>query len=655
MGTRREPKRGQGAPRNSSSFRAHAAAGRRTISAAQARAVGAMRPTEPPLAPGRVPDYRPRMGNNRRRARALFIATLFVFSIFAVQLLRLQWFEAGSIAKGGRDQRQGTTKLPAVRGQVTDAHGVVLAQSIERYTVASCPRDVRFYGQSKDPKKRQMTGPEGAAQELSPLLGMSAEQLLPLLSGTENECYKIVKKGVEPLQWRKIAERAIPGISAQMTQERLYPGGSAAAPLIGWVGNEGEARKGHGGGLELLMNEKLTGKPGQMTAEYSVNGRVIPMGERELRPAIRGRDVRLTIDNDLQWYAYNAIAAQVQASKGDSGYAVVMDKKGRIRAAAQYPAFDPVTRAKGSRFDALPFTDVFEPGSTAKVMSIGAALNEGLIDPTSQFVVENRLPRADQQFRDAHDHATLNLTSTGILAVSSNIGTIQIAEKMPAEKLESYYRSFGMGKTSAVGFPGESDGLMPRTDKLSASQRYTMMFGQGFSLTAMQDIGVFQTVANGGVRIPATLVEGSADAEGRYVPSVEPEGERVLSEDASKTLLKMMENVTNVGGTAVTAELPGYRVAGKTGTSDRYDDAKKGYSGTTASFIGIAPADDPELITAVIVQNPKNEGLGSDHTAPVFKSVMTYALQKLKIPPTGSSLDPFPNYWGEQASRNKTR
>ena len=597
----------------------------------------------------------PRLANGRRRARALFVATLFVFSIFAAQLVRLQALEANAIAEDARDQRMGKkTVLPAVRGQFTDASGLALAQNVDRYTVEACPVQVAKYR-----KDGATVGVDGAAKELAPLLGMPEgdlrTQLTPKDGPDGKDCYRVLKKGLEPMQWRAVNDLRVDGIWAETTQERVYPGGAATAPLVGWVGVNGQAKTGEGGGgLEMVYNDSLKGTPGEMTAEYSVTGQVIPMAERQITPAVPGDGVRLTIDHDLQWYAYNAIAAKVQEQKAQWGEIVVMDTKGRLKAAAQYPSFEPKKIGSSDITGALPFEATFEPGSTAKVMSIGASLDQGVTAPDAQYTVPNALPRPqnDITIRDMHGHATLQLTATGILAVSSNIGTSMIAEKISEQTLYDYQRKFGMGSPSAVDFPGESQGKLYPPEQMSGSQRYTVMYGQGLAVTAVQAAGVFQTVANGGVRIPPTLIAGRTGHDGTYTPEALPEGNRVLQEDTSKTLLKMLENVTSEGGTAVGAEIDGYRVAGKTGTADI---AEKGVYGgkNTLSFIGIAPADKPELICAVILQAPESNS--SAIVAPAFKSVMTYALQRFKIPPTGSRLEPFPNYWGQQADRNRTR
>ena len=237
-----------------------------------------------------------------------------------------------------------------------------------------------------------------------------------------------------------------------------------------------------------------------------------------MTPAVPGKGMRLTIDNDLQWYAYNAIAAKVAEQKAEWGEIIVMDRQGRLKAAAQYPSFNPKNIGSKDITGALPFQATFEPGSTAKVMSIGASLDAGVTSPETQYTVPNVLQRPGfvNGIRDMHGHATLYLTATGILAVSSNIGTSLIAEKLSEQALFDYQRKFGMGSASATEFPGESEGLLVEPEKMSGSQRYTVMYGQGLAVTGVQAAGVFQTVANGGVRVSPTLIAGTIGTDGGY-------------------------------------------------------------------------------------------------------------------------------------------
>ena len=347
--------------------------------------------------------------------------------------------------------------------------------------------------------------------------------------------------------------------------------------------------------------------------------------------------MRLTINNDLQWFAQNAIAQKVNQTRALSGTVVVMKARtGELTAVASYPTFDPnnIATARGN-LNNRAFDEAFEPGSIAKVMTAAAALQERVATPATPVTVPNRLPRAGQSFRDSHEHGVLKLTFAGVMAQSSNIGTVMVGEKVPPTILEKYFRRFGIGQKSGIEFPGETAGIFARSKDWSGSQRYTVMYGQGLAVNAIQSASVFQSIANGGVRVPPTLVAGTEHADGSFAPTPRTTPVRVISQPVSKTLSQMLEFVVGDGGTAQMAEIPGYRVAGKTGTADRVGENGR-YSGKTASFIGFAPADKPEFVVAVILQDPIRGYFGGSTAGPVFKDVMSYALQQFKIPPTGA-------------------
>ena len=347
--------------------------------------------------------------------------------------------------------------------------------------------------------------------------------------------------------------------------------------------------------------------------------------------------MQLTIDSDLQWFAQNAIAQKVNETQALSGTVVVMNvKTGQLAAVASYPSFDPNNIAKATgNLNNNAFGEAFEPGSTAKVMTAAAALQEGVATPATPVAVPDRLPRADQSFRDSHEHGLENLTFAGVIAQSSDIGTMMVGEKVPPATLEKYFRSFGVGQPTGINFPGETPGIFAKSQNWSGSQRYTVMYGQGLSVNAIQAAGVFQTIANGGVRVPPTLVASTKSADGTVTQTPATTPVRVISTSTATTLSQMLEFVVSDNGTAVAATIPGYRVAGKTGTADRVGTNGR-YSGYTASFIGFAPADKPQFVVAVILQNPLNGIYGGAVAAPVFKNVMTYALQEFGIPPTGT-------------------
>jgi len=611
---------------------------------------GEARPTRAPgSVPGRpsssraaggLPPRRPGSGSPRsaragvvhpeRRVRLLLLTGLFVLSLFGAQLFRLQALDSSAVASAALKSRLSIVAVPALRGDITASNGVPLATSIERRNVTVDQTAVPSY-RKKVNGVRRTVGVAGAAADLAPILGRTEAQLSGTMTGTRRFGY--VAKDVSVSDWRRARALGIPGIYSEPTSKRVYPAGSSAASLVGWVAGDGSA----GGGLELLLNRQLQGKPGESTYEQSRDGRIIPTGDQQIIPAVRGLDVKLTVNSDLQWFAQNAIAQKVNETLASSGTVVVMNvRTGQLTAVASYPTFDPNDVAKaGGSLKNNAFEEAFEPGSIAKVMTAAAALQEGAATPATPVVVPNRLPRADQLFKDSHDHGVERLTFAGVIAKSSNIGTMMVGERVPRATLERYFRSFGVGQPSGVHFPGETSGIFARSQDWSGSQRYTVMYGQGLAVNAIQSAGVFQTIANKGVRVPPTLVAGTEHEDGSSTRAPRTTPVRVISPSTAKTLSQMLEFVVGDGGTARQAMIPGYRVAGKTGTADRVG-ANGSYSGKTASFIGFAPADKPEFVVAVILQNPIRGYFGGSTAGPVFKDVMTYALQEFGIPPTGN-------------------
>lgn len=560
----------------------------------------------------------------------MVVAVLFVFSIFAAQLLRLQGFDASATSADALSSRMATVAIPAMRGRILDSQGTVLASSIERRTVTVDQTAVVQYKKTVDGVYTRV-GVAGAAADLAPLLGMSVAELTPVLSGQAR--YRVVAKNITPLTWRKVAALGIPGIYSEPTSERNYPTSTAAASLVGFLQSDGSA----GAGVEVLMDDALSGKAGKTVYEQALDGRVIPTGHQQTTPAVPGRDVKLTINSDLQWFAQNALAQKVIQTNALSGTVVVQNvKTGELLAVASYPTFDPNTPGQSQgNWTNKAFNEVYEPGSTAKVITSAAAIEEGVVTPHTVVEVPNRIYRADgREFKDSHDHPTEYLTFAGVLAQSSNIGTVLAGEQIRSSTMHDYFYRFGLGQTSGMSFPGEGQGILKPAKDWDGSQKVTVLYGQGLSVNALQATGVFQTIANGGVRIPPRLVAAVGDGKGGYVKAEKSKPVRVVSSDTAKQVRDMLEGVVGKEGTAPEAKIDGYRVAGKTGTADRYDSKVGGYSGKTASFIGFAPADDPELVVSVTLQRPVKGYFGGVVAGPVFRDVMTYALQELEIPPT---------------------
>ena len=551
-----------------------------------------------------------------------------VLSLIAGRLVQLQGLDRSTYAAMAERQRLHTVALTAPRGEIVDRDGRPLAETVDA-------RDVYA-----DPTK--VSDPLVEAQQLAPVLGLPVRQLRDQLSAKTTFVY--LSRAVSPrlagqvmnLAMPGTGRPALPGIGVLPTSKRLYPAGTLGSNIVGFVNADGDGVS----GLEASYNKILSGRDGERTFETGLSGSPIPDGHDIVKPAVPGTGVQLTIDRDIQWEAQQAIAAQVHAVHADSGTVVVMDPRtGRLLALAVAPGFDP-NHYSDYPLSALgdpAVSDVYEPGSVNKVITMSAALQERLVTPQSPFVVPPELHYAGFTFRDAELHGTEHLTLAGILAKSSNIGTIEVARKIGAARLYRYLHAYGFGSPTGVGLPGDGSGLLPPLDQWTASTLPTASFGQGVGVTALQVASVYATVANGGVRVTPQLVAGTVDADGHTHPSARPERHRVISARVAAQLRDMLEAVTTNEGTAPLARIPGYRIAGKTGTANR-PNGHGGYGGAgyTSSFVGFAPADDPKLLVEVVLQNPRLGHFGGLVAAPVFHDVMSFALQTLKIPPTGT-------------------
>jgi cell division protein FtsI (penicillin-binding protein 3) len=512
-----------------------------------------------------------------------------------------------------------------VRGSITDAEGVALATSVEA-------RDVTV-------DQTMVTDPAAEAAVLAPELGLSVDEVQAALTGEKRFAY--VAKAITPEKWKRIEALELDGIYSQASTRRVYPAGSLAANIVGFVGADGRGL----GGIEHSLDEALAGEDGLSTYQVGAGGRPIPAAGGTERSAVDGVDVALTIDRDIQYAAQRAIAQQVKAVNAESGSVIVSDPRtGEILALAVAPSFDPNKSGKADADDLgnRALSEVYEPGSTSKVMTLAAALEEGTLTPTTHVVVPPMLRRGVNEFHDSSEHGTLHLTATGVLAQSSNLGTMLAAESIGREKLVDYLEKFGIGQPSGLGVQGESRGVLPPLDTWSPETFATVSFGQGLSVNAVQATQVFSTIANDGVRVEPSLIRSQTRSDGTVVETAERKEHRVISAETATTLRSMMESVVGAHGTAPMARIPGYRVAGKTGTANRVDPDTGRYSGYTSSFIGMAPADDPELVVSVTLQNPRNGYYGGTIAGPVFKKVMSFALQSLRIPPTQTKHRPYP-------------
>ncbi|MGW5654674.1 MULTISPECIES: peptidoglycan D,D-transpeptidase FtsI family protein [Streptomyces] len=600
-------------------------------------------PAQPPL----------RLGSPRPRLRMVGLALTLVLLVFVGRLLQVQAVDASAYAAKAELNRYVVHTLTAERGGITDRNGVALAISEDAYDITADPTMFT----SKQLKVDD--GPEQAAALLAPILGKTQADLVKLLRPANRELrYVRLATRQTPQVWKQIKDlkaalttkastdnntvNVLAGVFADPSSQRVYPNGDLAAGILGWVNADGKG----GGGIEQQLDKELSGKDGKIRYAQS-GGREVPTVASTETPAVPGTDVELTIDRDIQWAAQNAITEQVKKSKADRGYVVVQDTRtGQILAMADSPGFDPndLSTADAEAMGNAALQDAYEPGSTAKVMSMAAVLERNVATPLTHVVVPNRLHRGDRLFKDDVDHDTWYLTLNGVLAKSSNIGTILAAgqlgrtQEQANQVLYSYLRKFGIGSYSGLGFPGETKGILAAPDKWSTSQQYTIPFGQGFSINAMQAASVYSTIANGGVRVDPTLIRGSKGADGRFTPAAQPKKSRVVSAKTADTLAEMLESVVDdEQGTGAKAAIPGYNVAGKTGTANRVDPATGRYRGYTSSFAGFAPADKPRITVYCAIQNATaGSYFGGQICGPIYKQVMEFALKTLQIPPTGA-------------------
>jgi cell division protein FtsI (penicillin-binding protein 3) len=565
-----------------------------------------------------------------------------------IRLFDVQAVNAGDYKSLTENELYRVSNLLAPRGEITDIKGIPFARSVSAINVVV--------------DQQMIVNPEKTAEIAAPILKMSTKDVLSRIVGDKR--WYLVARNATPAQWNALKDafanyndnlsraeygKRIVGFFPERNYTREYTAGSIVASLIGFVNQAGDGAA----GIESGMNSILKGQDGRYVYANGIYAE-IPGSQQEMVQPKPGNSIRLTIDRDIQFIAENAIAKAVRNSNAASGTVIVMDPKtGAILAHATAPTFDPNKPVKLSDVHNASVQDVYEPGSTGKVMTLAAAIEEKLVTPTTVFSVPYKLKTKYKTFKDHDYHPVQQLTTAGILAVSSNTGTIKIGDKLSDQKLYDYLRAFGVGSSTNSGLPGESAGLINQPKDWSGTTKPTMSFGQGYSVTAMQATSIFATIANDGVRVEPTVIAGTSDAQGHYTPAKTRNSSRVISAETAQKMRAMMESVVSASGTAPSAAIPGYRIAGKTGTAERVDPRTGRYSGYTASFIGMAPADKPKYVINVTIQAPQGMHWGGVLGGPVFKEVMSYVLEAKHIPPTNSKVNPVPLNAAELAKLEK--
>lgn len=562
------------------------------------------------------------------------MAVAIVITLVLGRLVQLQGADAAQYRSLGNQLRTQTTTTPAVRGEIISSNGTVLAMTMQTDTVYADP-----------PLIGQSTTLSAVASKLSGPLKMTGQAILTLLKHPTSPQYVVLARSVSSGTAAAISRMALPGIAMTPSYERTYPGGNLAAPLLGFVDTNpstglmtGEA------GLEEAYNSLLAGRSGRVVYELGGNGQPIPGTDATVKAAVPSGNLRLTIQSDIQWEAERECALQVAKTKAKNCTVVVMQPStGKILAMAQYPVFDPAAPASMQATTDIAVSNIFAPGSTAKVITAAAAFQDGLT-PRTSFVVPDVLRWHGAVYHDAESHPTQRYTIAGIIAHSLNDGMVQVADRVTPQQQYGMFRSLGIGSTSGLNLPGESAGLLAPPSQWTggqASTRYQISFGQAVSVTALQMADVYATIANGGTRVAPSIVAGHTTASGRYVPAARPSQRRVMSRRTAAELMRSLEQVPLVYNQVGEpwGMIPGYTVAAKTGTAQEFGPSGHYYG---SSFIGIAPAKSSGLVVAVNLQRPRRGYFGIDVAGPVFNAVMKFALATMKIPPGGGHVPNVP-------------
>ncbi len=577
-----------------------------------------------------------RLRSSGRRLRIAAAAMAAVFLLLAARLVQLQGFQSHTYAKKAELQRTHTVEQPATRGEIVDRSGNVLAVDVDANDVYVQPPKV--------------TNAVAEARKLADVVKVPYSTLLAKMISGVNFTY--LAYDVDISVGDAVTKLNLPGVGVLPQRKRLYPAGTVAANVLGTVGRDGTGLA----GLESAYNKSLAGKNGTLVVEEDPQGRPIPSGTHREKAPVAGQGLKLTIDRDIQFYAQQRLAQQVQAMGAIKGVAIVLDPHtGKIYAMASAPGYDPnkPTDITASDLENPDVAWTFEPGSVNKLVTLSAAIDRGIVNPYTEIDVPTSKQTTPQQgikvgdytIHDAEDHGPERMTVAGVLAKSSNLGTLLISRKLPStQTLENELRAFGLGEPTHVGLPGESQGLLKPASQWSDAMAANIPFGQSMSVNALQMAMAYATIANGGVRVTPRIIDGKIDGNGKVTPVPVGPTRRVVSKKTATTMSQLLELVTTENGTAPAASIDGYRIAGKTGTANRIDPKTGTYAGAgyVASFVGFAPADKPSLVVLVSLDRPTASYYGGTAAAPVFKDIMSFALTSLRIPPTGTQPVPYP-------------
>ena len=580
----------------------------------------------PPAKPPRVRRHIPR-GDAGRRLGITLLAIIFILTLFGGRLVQLQGLDSGRYRQLASQQRDQNIALPAQRGTITGANGQVLAMTVTTYQVTADPPEIPA-------AQRQQV-----ASRLAGPLGMTADAVLNLLMHPTSQQYVVLAKGISAQASGQITDMDLPGIIQTPSYARSYPDGDVAGNIVGFTGNNNGSLTG-AAGIELSENSLLAGHAGSEQVQIGTDGQQIPLAGSDGKPAVNGANLRLTIIPSLQYAAQQACETQVEKTKAENCTVVIINPHtGAVLAMAQWPTYNSSSVQSVAQTTDIPVQNQFEPGSTAKVITAAAAFEHGGQTPMSAYNIPYQINEGGQLIHDAEWSPGERYTIAGIIAHSSNVGMSQVAKHVSPQTQYDYLRAFGLGEPTGIQLPSESGGDLPPVSQWYADTRYTLSFGQGVAVTAIQMAEVYATIANNGVRVQPTLIAGTTNSAGTYSPAKPSATRRVIQPKTAQDLLQILQQVPAIDqeGNQPWGIIPGYAIAAKTGTSQESN-------GTCAlcvygsSYIGLAPGNKPQVVISVNVQNPKKGGYYGDVIAgPVFYQVAKTALATLGIMPDGAT------------------
>jgi cell division protein FtsI (penicillin-binding protein 3) len=589
------------------------------------------------------------------RLQVALVVLGLVATLLASRAIVVQGLDSAANAAKAAALMSVSRTIVANRGTITDRYGEVLASSQPAVTIVADPTQIATNGKlasamtSKD-KEKAAGAASAIADVLVTYLGGDHDGYVAQLTKPDTK-YVVIAKKVQAYTYLQISDKlsqlGYVGLHRETAAVRTYPNGTLAANVLGFVrdSDDGVGQVG-AGGLEYTYNMQLAGVAGSEMYETSPNGK-IPTGQNVLVPAQDGVTYTLTIDAGLQYMVESRLQETVDQAKAASGTAIAMNvKTGEVLAMANYPSFDsnsPGT-ALAANLGNRAISDAYEPGSVEKVLTMAALTDSGVITPDTRVIVPNQVMSGGRPIKDAFAHNTINLTARGVVANSSNIGTVLLTRQMDKSKLVTYLQSFGLGKATGLGLPGEATGSLPSTS-LADNTRDQISFGQGLSVTAIQEASAVAGIVNGGVYNSPTIIKSAVNQDGKAVPVPVSTSKRVISPSSSSMVLDMMESVvaSKVGVNRFPIE--GYRTAAKSGTAERIDPTCKCYNGYVASFVGVAPVEDPSILVYVVVDRPQGAIQGSQVAAPAYKDIMKIALQRYGVLPSTMAAPVEPIEW----------